>query len=764
MSISHDATLSEQALAALRRNGNPFRQQFARNSDDAVCSLYHVDDLFAKERSLLQSMIETYRGEPKRPTAVLPLLGPRGAGKTHLLHCLKHGPGVAAQLFVTPGTFRVDANGQESSFLEYFLYQLINVLLAGGEQRGIRPIQYVGEQITRRTLREAIDGFDDRERHELASGPAGGLLGWLKRRNHPVGNSLDQLKQQLADPSVSCAAAVVAAELDPSRLAAAVDLFLDRHESRDLKGEFRKRIAGGFVRAILTRDETGLADFLTDGFTEVPFVVRPSRAQLTMSLLQALTEMIVGVGIPIAIAFDQLEELLYGQSDDEIRRSSDAFFGGIVQLMSQMPGLAVLLFVEEGLWNRIVPPLPSHILDRIHEPIHLPNHGTVRSVRLSAPSPRQLADVVACRVSRTLADLPGADQLPAGFPFPAEFLAGLAKKETVLRLMLQGCCNKLDEMLGNKVVEPGMPAGVRPRPISPLGAPPGVRPGHGLGGVPRVPLGPRPVPGAAIRANLTSTVNTTGAASAPAAETPPPLPAETPATETHASDDTPPEPTPPRASGWEDLIERWHQEVRVSERKLKPVGSLAAATGELQGGMARWLQVCKALGVEQGDWHMTDVREQLQVGDHPTYGSVTAVEWSDSSGRKQMVGVGLWLGRGVGKPRDLDTKLEVFLKKPCPIDYLILMRPADDARLSGKTQAAFDQAIAANHGVRIEAVDQDVFAKMHAFPRWMQQVSDLYGGGRVPEQVFVFLAEQTESIMLRLGLPTEVPVLPAAAG
>src|SRR5262249_27601862 len=126
--------------------------------------------------------------------------------------------------------------------------------------------------------------------------------------------------------------------------------------------------------------------------------------------------------------------------------ASDAFFGGIVQLMSQVPGLCVLLFVEEGLWNRIVPPLPSHILDRIHEPIHLPERGNIRTVRLRTPTVEQLTEVVWRRVRRTLADYEPVESLPAEFPFDGAYLADLAKRETVLRLMLQGCCNRLDEM------------------------------------------------------------------------------------------------------------------------------------------------------------------------------------------------------------------------------------------------------------------------------------------------------------------------------
>ena len=114
--------------------------------------------------------------------------------------------------------------------------------------------------------------------------------------------------------------------------------------------------------------------------------------------------------------------------------------------MSAVPGLSVLLLVEEGLWNRIVPQLSAHILDRIHEQIHLPCHGTIRGMRLSAPTAEQLAAVVSCRIRRTLSDFADVDKLPTGFPFGLEFLHRLAKRESVLRLMLQGCCNRLDEI------------------------------------------------------------------------------------------------------------------------------------------------------------------------------------------------------------------------------------------------------------------------------------------------------------------------------
>jgi len=64
---------------------------FARNPDDEVCARYHVADLFAKERQQLLGVVDLYRYDPTTHSEVVPVLGNKGAGKTHLLHSIKHG-------------------------------------------------------------------------------------------------------------------------------------------------------------------------------------------------------------------------------------------------------------------------------------------------------------------------------------------------------------------------------------------------------------------------------------------------------------------------------------------------------------------------------------------------------------------------------------------------------------------------------------------------------------------------------------------------
>src|SRR5437763_16970844 len=144
-------SLSERALEVLRRAGNPFRNYSARNPDDEVCARYHVPELFARERDQLLGVVDLYRYDPTTHSEVVPVLGNKGAGKTHLLHSIKHGASGAWQLLITPGVYQRD-----SEFLEYMLFQVIDTLLGGGKQKGVRPLEYIGEELVRRLLTKAL--------------------------------------------------------------------------------------------------------------------------------------------------------------------------------------------------------------------------------------------------------------------------------------------------------------------------------------------------------------------------------------------------------------------------------------------------------------------------------------------------------------------------------------------------------------------------------------------------------------------------------
>src|SRR5437867_7156826 len=160
--------LHELAMEVLRRAGNPFRNYFARNPDDEVCARYHVADLFARERQQLLGAVDLYRYDPTTHSEVIPVLGNKGAGKTHLLHSIKHGTESGWQLLVTPGTYQKD-----SDFLEYLLFQVIDTLLSGGTQHGARPLQFISDDVTRRQLHAALGALPVEQQMDLF--PAVGL-------------------------------------------------------------------------------------------------------------------------------------------------------------------------------------------------------------------------------------------------------------------------------------------------------------------------------------------------------------------------------------------------------------------------------------------------------------------------------------------------------------------------------------------------------------------------------------------------------------
>src|SRR5215472_9720696 len=167
-------SLTDRALEVLRRVGNPFRNYFARNPDDEVCARYHVPELFAREREQLLGVVDLYRYEPTTHSEVVPVLGNKGSGKTHLLHSIKHGPEGTWQLLVTPGTYQKDTD-----FLEYLLFQFIDTLLGGGKQKNTRPLEFVGEELVRGLLGAALEAMPAAQRLDLF--PAPGLGRWARR-------------------------------------------------------------------------------------------------------------------------------------------------------------------------------------------------------------------------------------------------------------------------------------------------------------------------------------------------------------------------------------------------------------------------------------------------------------------------------------------------------------------------------------------------------------------------------------------------------
>jgi hypothetical protein len=714
--------VAERALDVLRRAGNPFRNFFARNPDDEVCARYHVPELFSREREQLLGVVDLYRFAPGTHSEVVPVLGNKGSGKTHLLHSIKHGAEGAWQLLVTPGTYQKDTD-----FLEYLLFQVIDTLLGGGKQKNARPLDYVGEQLLRGLLCTALQGLTPAQRLDLF--PAPGLGKWARRLG--LGGSqagertqwlIDSLGRPAGLPFQAGAVrrALAEAGLEGDRAFAVVCEHVGGTEAHNTAGLMRRHILEGFARAVLLGDESELASFLTYGFAELDFQVRPSRQDLVLALFKALMGVLQGLHVPVVVAFDQLEDLLLARRTDDVHRIAEAFFAGIVHSMHHLDGISFLVFAERGLWNRFVPSLDGYIQDRLNNPIHLPAHGTLKALRLEAPSADLVRRIVEARLRPTLEELPDFADLPALFPFNQEQIDRVARTEPTLRDMLQQFRHLFDH-----VVYGASDADRETR-------------GPGTREAETTPAGMEPLP-----PGIKSVI----VVEAPPAPAPAPVPGELktkPGTEPGAGTGT----TLP-------LGDLWDQEMRAAREKLEPEGALTGATRELQAGLGAFLQVCHEHGVKVGPWRLNHVVPEWTFGDHPTYGALTLAHWVCKDGQPWKVGIGLFLGRGPAKPRDLATKLAALGVEPAVIDILVLLRPEDDLALTGKSKTLWQEAERGGKHPRLEPVSLDGFAVLYGFPRLVASLTESLPAGQPLPNLADLLQDRCEKLLQQLCMPVQ---------
>jgi hypothetical protein len=725
--LSNDSTTG-RALAALRRSGNPFRNYFARNPDDDVCARYHVPELYATERDLLFGIIDLYRYDPSTGSEVVPVLGNKGAGKTHLLHSIKHGQSGHWQLLVTPGTYQKD-----SDFLEYLLFQIIDTLLGGGKQRGVRPIEYVGEHVVRRLLGNALHSLNHDQKMDLF--PAPGLGRWTRKLGLGSSQALERCQWlvdhvsghgQLGRGPMPVNQALTEAGVPIEKALEMIEQYVEKSEAHNAAGLMRREIYKGFTRSYLLKDEAKLADFLTNDFVEMPFQVRPSRQDLVLSLFKVMMEVFRALKTPVVVAFDQLEDLLLARRSDDAHMVAESFFAGIVQVMHQVDGLCFLIFAERGLWNRFVPSLDGYIQDRLNNPVHVPKHGTIKAIRLEAPSADLAKKVIESRLTGSLNELADAKSFDSLYPFSDDQVQRIAATEPTLRDMLQQCRHLFDHMVY----------------------------GNEAGAFSAASLPGRVTDSAMPQAEVPMAAEV----AAPAIE----LPANV--TVKHVdvvvSGDVPPESltakpsTKPSALTATTLTELWAQEHRAALRKLMPEGSLTGANREIQAGLGAFLQTCHEHGVKVGPWRLQHVVPEFSFGEHPTYGVISIAHWACKDAQPWKVGLGLFLAKSAGKPKDLEIKLSSMDVEPPVIDHLILMRPEDDLTLTGKSKAVWNDAEKNGKHARLEPVMLETLATLYAFPRWLAAIKESLAEGQPLPNLADLIQDQCEKLLEQVCMPT----------
>jgi hypothetical protein len=743
----------EKALATLRQSGNPFRNYFARNPDDDVCAHYHVAELYATEREMLLSVVDLYRNQPATHSEIVPILGNKGSGKTHLLHSIKHGGDGAWQLLVTPGVYQ-----KEADFLEYLLFQIIDTLLGGGKQRGIRPLDYVSDQMTRKLLGAALAESTADQKLDLF--PAQGIGRWTRKLGLGFSQAqercqwlVDQLNGFAAPgkPIMPIKQALTESGLSIEVALDLVQAFIDRTEPRNTAGLMRRAIHQGFVKAQLIKDEAELANFLTFGFAELDFQVRPSRQDLVLALFKVLMESFRLLKTPVVVAFDQLEDLLLSRRSDDAHKIAETFFAGIVQVMHQVDGLCFLVFAERGLWNRFVPSLDGYIQDRLNNPIHLPRFGTIKALRLEAPPEELVHKVVEQRMNRAY-EGSNLDLIELGmFPFTSDQISRVAKTEPTLRDMLQQYRHLFDHMIFGPDAEARTllthqePTGTFLEETTEI-------PAFEVGSTAELPNRisefvpdeqTSPNEAEAIINRLSGVLPDLADMQVNQVEIIEVSEEATSADLASASKLT-----------REAMLELYSQELRVAKRKLEPEGSLTGATRELQAGLGSFLLHCHEHGVKVGPWRLQHVVPEFSFGEHPTYGTITIAHWACKDGQPWKVGIGLFLARGAGKPRDLEIKLGVLNGEPALVDHLILLRPEDDLSLTGKSKTLWNDAEKRGRSARLEPLAIDGFATISSFPRWLTAMTEAMPEGIPLPNLADIIQEQCEKLLEQVCMPT----------
>jgi len=492
----------------------------------------------------------------------------------------------------------------------------------------------------------------------------------------------------------------------------------------------RRHIHQGFARAALLGDESDLANFLTFGFAELEFQVRPTRQDLVLALFKVLMEGFLKLRIPVVVAFDQLEDLLLVRRTEDGHRVAEAFFAGIVKAMHQIDGICFLIFAERGLWNRFVPSLDGYIQDRINNPVHVPRHGTIKALRLEAPAPDLVRRIVAARLRPALEELPDFAGLPPIYPFQEDQVLRIARTEPTLRDMLQQFRQLFDHLVYTGATESGIQQGTAPDR-------------GGRTTTDQLPISIKSVVVVETAGNsVKERPQTNGNASIDSGKPVAPF-----ATEEQGSPQGCDARTPPTVE------ELWHQEIEAARKQLEPQGALTGATRELQAGLGKFLQVCHEHGVKVGPWRLQHVADEVTFGDHPTYGVLSVAHWACRDGQPWKVGIGLFLGRGPGKPKDLEIKLAALAANPPIIDHLILLRPEDDLGLSGKSKALWQSSERSGRHARLEPLTADGLSILYGFPRWLAAVTEAQAEGQSLPNLADLLQQHCEKLLEQLCMP-----------
>ncbi len=119
------------------------------------------------------------------------------------------------------------------------------------------------------------------------------------------------------------------------------------------------------------------------------------------------------------------------------------------------------------------------------------------------------------------------------------------------------------------------------------------------------------------------------------------------------------------------------------------------------------------------------------------------------------MGLGLFLARGAGKPKDLEVKLAVLDTEPAVVDLLVLLRPEDDIATTGKSKTLLADAERRGQHTRLEPVVARRIRADVRFPRWLAAVRESLPAGIPLPNLADIIQEKCEKLLEQVCMPVQ---------
>jgi hypothetical protein len=423
------------ALERLRQAGDPFDFDVVTAGADRTCREVDVPEIHREQRADLLSIVEKFR-EQWPQSQIFPIVGDPGSGKTHLLTLWRADLEELAQrerrdtLVAVASQFSVGLD-----LIDYFRSLVASHLLSR-KGPGLRLLTRMAEVNTGDLLVQAIGRRSPPERLPLRAGAGGGLSGWIgggkpEATLERIDRFLDECRERSWKSPIRQAA--LDAGLDPGKCHEALKEHVQKTEDLSGTGRLRAGLFTALSQLALLEDRDPIEAFLVEGFQEA-YANLGAAEGANSGFLISIMEVCRLLDVPTVVVFDQLEDILRHPNEDRARELQMEFTSSLVRLIGSVPGIAVVVFAERGLWNRaILGNVDSYQRDRLARPIALP--GRPSQLEIAMPDRVRRDDLPRIIRRRIAAKAPNLDldSLPAEFPFTEADLDHASKETSVRR-------------------------------------------------------------------------------------------------------------------------------------------------------------------------------------------------------------------------------------------------------------------------------------------------------------------------------------------